>query len=41
MKMGYHSDEIMRVSGHSNPVSVIYYDKREDDENITSRVRFA
>jgi len=41
MKMGYHSDEIMRVSGHSNPVSVIYYDKRPDEENISQRVRFA
>lgn len=39
MKMGYHSDEIMRVSGHSNPNSVIYYDKRAEDENLTKQVK--
>ncbi len=41
MKMGYHSDDIMRVSGHVSPISVIYYDKRPDEENISQRVRFA
>lgn len=39
MKMGYHSDQIMRVSGHSNTASVIYYDKTPDEENLTIQTK--
>lgn len=41
MKMGYHSDQIMRVSGHSNTASVIYYDKTPEEENITTHTKLA
>lgn len=39
MKMGYHSDQIMRVSGHSSPQAVLYYDKTPEEENITTQAK--
>lgn len=38
-QMGYHSDEIMKVSGHSCPTSVIYYDKNELEDNLTKHTK--
>ena len=35
---GYHSDEIMRVSGHTTPAAVIYYDKRSLEQNPTTEI---
>jgi integrase/recombinase XerD len=35
---GYHSDEIMRVSGHASPAAVIYYDKRSLEQNPTTEI---
>ncbi len=39
MKMGYHSDDVMKISGHANPKDVLYYDKRAEEENLTTRVK--
>lgn len=38
-QMGYHSDDIMKVSGHSCPASVIYYDKNELEDNLTKQTK--
>jgi integrase/recombinase XerD len=35
---GYHSDEIMRVSGHTTTTAVIYYDKRSLEQNPTTEI---
>lgn len=39
LKMGYHSDQIMSVSGHSNPAMVLYYDKTPIEDNITKEIK--
>jgi integrase/recombinase XerD len=39
MKMGYHSDDVMKVSGHTTPTAVLYYDKTPDEENMTTKVK--
>ena len=39
IKMGYHSDDIMKISGHANPAAVLYYDKSAEEENITKDVK--
>lgn len=39
VKMGYHSDQIMQVTGHANPLMVLYYDKTPIEENITKKVK--
>lgn len=38
-KMGYHSDQIMQVSGHANPTMVIYYDKTPIEDNLTKEIK--
>lgn len=40
MKMGYHSDQIMKISGHSSPHMVLYYDKSNEEENISKEINF-
>lgn len=35
MGLGYHSDQIMRISGHSTSSAVLYYDKTAIEENLT------
>lgn len=32
---GVSSDQIMKVSGHSSPAQVVYYDKTEREENVS------
>jgi integrase/recombinase XerD len=39
IKMGYHSDDIMKISGHCDTKAVLYYDKNKIEENITQQVR--
>lgn len=39
MGQGYHSDQIMQVSGHADTGSVLYYDKSKIEDNITREVR--
>lgn len=39
MKMGYHSDQVTKVSGHSTTAQVMYYDKTPEEENITTMTR--
>jgi integrase len=39
IKMGYHSDQIMQISGHTNPVMVLYYDKTPIEENISKDIK--
>jgi len=39
MKMGYHSDDIMKISGHCDAKAVLYYDKSAIEENITEQVK--
>ena len=39
MKMGYHSDDVMKVSGHTTPSAVLYYDKTPDEENVSTKVK--
>lgn len=38
MRLGYHSDDIMKISGHANTKDVLFYDKSPIDENITKEV---
>ena len=35
MGMGHHSDQIMKVSGHTSPATVLYYDKSAEEDNPT------
>jgi integrase len=37
MKMGYHSDQIIKVSGHSNTSLVLYYDRSSIEDNLTQQ----
>jgi integrase len=37
--MGYHSDDIMKVSGHATNATVLYYDKSKIEENLTTQVK--
>lgn len=39
MGMGHHSDQIMKVSGHSSPQAVLYYDKSELEDNPTKHTK--
>lgn len=36
--MGYHSEDIMKVSGHQHSSSVLYYDKSPVENNLTKNV---
>jgi integrase len=37
--LGFHSDDVMKVSGHSNPSAVLFYDKSAIEENPTTSVK--
>jgi len=38
VEQGYSSEQIMKISGHSSPKSVIYYDRSSIENNISSEV---